>query len=47
MSPVVHDSFPVADIDQGVLVRVMQQVAVEEGLALCSRTPRQSWPATI
>jgi len=45
---VVHDSFLVADIDQGVLVRVMQQVAVEEGLALCLKDSEgQSWPATI
>ncbi len=31
----IHDSFLVADLDQEVLVRVMQQVAAEEGLLLC------------
>ena len=31
----VHDSFLVAGLDQEVLVRVMRQVAAEEGLSLC------------
>ena len=31
----VHDSFLVADLDQEVLVRVMREVAAEEGLPLC------------
>lgn len=45
---VVHDSFLVPVIDQGVLVGVMQQVAVEEGLALCLRDSEgQSWPAIL
>ncbi len=45
---VVHDSFLVPAIDQGVLVHVMQQVAVEEGLALCLKDSEgQSWPAAI
>ncbi len=45
---VVHDSFLVPVIDQEVLVRVMQQVAGEEGLALCLRDSEgQSWVTTL
>ncbi len=43
---VVHDSFLVPTTDQEVLIRVMQQVAIEEGLALCLKDSEgQSWPA--
>jgi len=45
---VMHDSLLVPTIDQEVLVRVMHQVAVEEGLALCLKdSDGQSWPAAF
>lgn len=45
---VMHDSLLVPAIDQEVLVRVMHQVAVEEGLALCLKDSEgQSWPAAF